>query len=117
MSLIEVNDLTKEFKVYTRQKGILNTLKTFFHRPFEIKKAVDEVSFTIKKGEIVGYIGPNGAGKSTTIKMLSGILVPSRGQLEVDGIIPHKNRIENALKIGVVFGQRTHLHWDIPVID
>ena len=115
--LIEVENVTKEFKVYKRQHGLINNLKSFWHRPYEFKRVVDQISFKIDKGETVAYIGANGAGKSTTIKILAGILVPTSGKVVVDGRIPHQQRRENALNIGVVFGQRTHLHWDLPVTD
>lgn len=115
--LIEVENVTKEFKVYKRQQGFLNNLKSFWHRPYELKRAVDQISFQINKGETVAYIGANGAGKSTTIKILAGILVPTSGKVVVDERVPHQERRENAMNIGVVFGQRTHLHWDLPVID
>lgn len=117
MSIIEVKNLYKEFKVYKRSSGLMNTVKSLFHRKFEIKKAVENVSFSVDKGELVGYIGPNGAGKSTTIKMLTGILYPTSGEVLVRGIVPQKNRKENAMHIGVVFGQRSQLYWDLPMID
>ena len=115
--MISVSNLSKSYKIYRHQKGWANNLKTFFRRPFDMKPAIENISFEIGKGEIVGYIGPNGAGKSTTIKILSGVLVPSAGDVLVDGLVPYKNRMENSRKIGVVFGQRSHLHWDLPVID
>ncbi|BBB89575.1 MAG TPA: ATP-binding cassette domain-containing protein [Methylomusa anaerophila] len=114
MDIIKVNRLCKEFRITKQQKGVFSYL---FSNQFEIKKAVDEISFGIHKGEIVGYIGPNGAGKSTTIKMLTGILVPTSGEISVNGLIPHKKRKEHAKNIGVVFGQRTQLWWELPVID
>lgn len=115
MAFIEVKNVSKEFKVYKREKGFINSMKSLINPKYEIKKAVDNISFSINKGDLVGYIGANGAGKSTTIKMLSGILYPSHGEVLVDGKIPHKNRKENAMKIGVVFGQRSQLFWDLPV--
>lgn len=117
MSLIRVDHLTKEFKRQTRTEGIGGAIKDLFNRKYTTKTAVDRISFEIEKGEVVGYIGPNGAGKSTTIKMLSGILVPSGGIVEVAGVVPHKNRKEYTRNIGVVFGQRTQLWWDIPVSE
>ena len=117
MSFIQVENVTKEFKVYRRYKGFFNTIKSLFHRQYEIKKAVDNISFNLNKGDLVGYIGPNGAGKSTTIKMLTGILLPTSGKIIVNGRIPYINRKENALHIGVVFGQRSQLYWDLPVDD
>lgn len=112
---IEINDLRKEFTVDESGKGMLGALKALFHRKRRIIKAVDGISFQIKRGEFVGYVGENGAGKSTTIKMLTGILVPTSGSAFVNGIAPYKDRKKNALKIGVVFGQRTQLWWDLPV--
>ena len=115
MSLIELNGVTKEFKIFIHPKGIMRSIKSFFYREYEIKKAIDDIGFTIEKGELVGYIGPNGAGKSTTIKILSGILTPTSGTVTADGRVPYKNRKENAMHIGVVFGQRSQLFWDLPV--
>jgi ABC-2 type transport system ATP-binding protein len=117
MNIIELQDITKEFKVYKRQEGFLSGIKSLFHRPYETRKAVDSISFDIKKGETVGYIGANGAGKSTTLKILAGILVPTSGNVWVNGEIPYKNRRKNAKSIGLVFGQRSKLHWDLPVMD
>lgn len=115
--MIEVNRLTKEFKVYTRKQGFLGSMATLFSRDYQLIKAVDEISFQIQPGEKVGYIGANGAGKSTTIKMLTGIMTPTRGQCRVNQIIPYQERQKNAKNIGVVFGQRTQLWWDLPVGD
>ncbi len=88
-----------------------------FHREYTVKQAVKNISFSLEKGEVVGYIGPNGAGKSTTLKMLSGILIPTSGTVTVGGIVPYKERSANAKKIGVVFGQRSQLYWDLPIRD
>ncbi|WNR46884.1 ABC transporter ATP-binding protein [Paenibacillus roseipurpureus] len=115
MELIEVSEVSKEFLVYKRKKGFWNTLAGLVSREYEVKKAVNQVSFSITKGEMVGYVGPNGAGKSTTIKMLCGILTPTSGQVIVDGRLPYESRKENALRIGVVFGQRSQLFWDLPM--
>ncbi len=115
--MIKVNHISKDFKIYIRPKGFMNTVKSAFHREFQIKQAVQDISFQIERGEIVGYVGPNGSGKSTTIKMLSGILTPSVGDIVVDGIIPYQHRMQNAKNIGVVFGQRSQLYWDLPVRD
>ncbi len=113
--MIEVNDLSKTFKIYHHRKGFFGSFVNLFSRKHRIVQAVDKVSFTVARGEIVGYLGPNGAGKSTTIKMLTGILVPSSGSVTVNGYIPHRQRKENAKHIGVVFGQRSHLWFDLPV--
>ncbi|MBR6689904.1 MAG: ATP-binding cassette domain-containing protein [Bacilli bacterium] len=117
MSFIEVKHINKTFKVPVKSNGRFSTLKTFFNRKYNYIKAINDISFSIKKGEIVGYIGPNGAGKSTTIKMLSGILVPDSGNIIIDKMIPWKDRKKYVSKIGVVFGQRSQLWWDIPAID
>lgn len=117
MVMIKVQNLRKEFKRQIRKDGFWGSVEGLFNRQYELKKAVNDISFQINKGEIVGYIGPNGAGKSTTIKMLVGILLPTSGSIEVSGLVPHKNRIENAKRMGVVFGQRTQLWWDIPISE
>ena len=113
--MIEARNLSKTFKVYHHRKGFWGTFANLFSRKHRIVQAVENVSFTVARGEIVGYLGPNGAGKSTTIKMLTGILVPSSGSVTVNGYIPHRQRKENAKRIGVVFGQRSHLWFDLPV--
>ncbi|MDF2699779.1 MAG: transporter [Haloplasmataceae bacterium] len=115
--MIEVTHLSKNFKVIKKVKGLRSSLRTFVNPQFSNIKALDDVSFKINEGEIVGYIGPNGAGKSTTIKIMSGILVPDSGSCQIMGVTPWKNRIEHVKNIGVVFGQRTQLWWDVPVID
>lgn len=112
---IEVKDLRKEFKVSSSGKGFLGKLQALFHRRHKVITAVNDIDFKISRGEFVGYVGENGAGKSTTIKMLTGILVPTSGTAEVNRIVPYKDRKKNAAKIGVVFGQRTQLWWDLPV--
>ncbi len=117
MSFIEVKHICKTFKVPLKSVGKFGTLKTFFSRKYKYIKAIDDISFSIKKGEIVGYIGPNGAGKSTTIKILSGILVPDSGNVLIKKQIPWKDRKKYVSSIGVVFGQRSQLWWDIPAID
>ena len=117
MSYIEVHDLCKEYRVAKTGKGIGGAIKSLFHREYTVKEAVRHVNFSVEKGEIVGYIGPNGAGKSTTLKMLSGILIPTSGTVQVGGIVPYERRRENAKRIGVVFGQRSQLYWDLPVSD
>ena len=115
--MIVMKNICKTYKVAKRNSGFGEAVKTFFHRDYETVTALDNVSFTIGDGETVGYIGPNGAGKSTTIKILSGILTPDSGECLVDGRIPWKNRIGHVAKIGVVFGQRSQLWWDVPVAD
>ncbi len=117
MTIIQVDNLHKEFKVAKRESGMLGAIKSIVKREYVTKTAVQGVSFSIDKGEMIGYIGPNGAGKSTTIKMLTGILVPSSGSIVVNGIVPYEKRQENAKHIGVVFGQRTQLWWDLPTIE
>ena len=117
MSFIEVKNISKEFKVNKRSAGIPGMIANMFSPKFEIKKAVNDLSFTIEKGEMVGFIGPNGAGKSSTIKMLSGILCPDKGSISVAGYIPYKQRKAYVGNIGVVFGQKSQLQWDLPVID
>lgn len=117
MSFINVDCISKTFKVAKRNSGLKATLKSFFKREYTYIDAVKNVSFSIEKGEIVGYIGPNGAGKSTTIKMLSGILLPTAGNIRVNGLDPFKDRKKYVSNIGVVFGQRSQLSWDIPAED
>ena len=117
MPIITVEHLSKNFKVHKRRKGFWGSLGGAISREHDIIKAVDNVNFTLERGELVGYIGANGAGKSTTIKMLTGILVPTSGHIDVMGLTPYHRRKENARRIGVVFGQRTQLWWDLPVID
>ncbi len=114
-TVIEVRGLSKTFKIYHHRKGFFGSFANLFSRKHRVVQAVHQVTFTIKRGEIVGYLGPNGAGKSTTIKMLTGILVPSDGSVTVNGYTPHRQRKQNAQRIGVVFGQRTHLWFDLPV--
>lgn len=115
--MIKVENLTKEFKSNKKYPGFRGAVKSFFSKEYTIKRAVDQISFEIEKGEIVGYIGANGAGKSTTIKMMTGILTPTSGKVTVDGSIPYENRQKNAMDIGVVFGQRTQLWWDLPLTE
>ena len=115
--IIRADRLTKHFRTLRRKEGVLGTLATLFSRDYETKVAVNDVSFDLEAGELVGYIGPNGAGKSTTIKMLTGILVPTRGSATVNGVVPWRDRTGNAKNIGVIFGQRTQLYWDLPLIE
>lgn len=115
MALIEAEDVNKTFRIYQRGEGLSGYIRSFLRREYEEVHAVQELDLEIERGEMVGYIGANGAGKSTTVKMLTGILEPTSGRIEVDGIVPHENRKENAMNIGVVFGQKTQLWWDLPV--
>lgn len=115
--MIQVEHLRKTFRVAKRSAGFGNAVKALFSREYEEIRALDDVTFRIEDGETVGYIGPNGAGKSSTIKILSGILTPDSGVCLVDGRIPWKNRKAHVAQIGVVFGQRSQLWWDVPVID
>ena len=115
--MIKMENVCKSYKVAKRSAGFGEACKALFHREYDVIHALKHVSFTIDDGEMVGYIGPNGAGKSSTIKILSGKLTPDSGICTIDGRIPWKNRIEHVRQIGVVFGQRSQLWWDIPVID
>lgn len=115
--MIEVNNLVKEYHVSRRQSGFKNAAKALFIRNDTVVRALNDVSFKVDDGEIVGYIGPNGAGKSTTIKILCGILTPDSGSCVINGYTPWKDRKAYVKNIGVVFGQRSQLWWDIPVID
>ncbi|MCC6580127.1 MAG: ABC transporter ATP-binding protein [Phycisphaeraceae bacterium] len=117
MPIIRVEDLVKTYRVSERRPGLIGALTGLVRRKHRIVRALDGVSFTIEPGELVGYIGPNGAGKSTTVKTLAGILVPDRGRVEVLGRTPWTQRIAHVRQIGVVFGQRTQLWWDLPVIE
>jgi ABC-2 type transport system ATP-binding protein len=117
MPIIETRDLRKVFRTIKRSPGALGALRTLFTRQYVERAAVEGVTMSLEAGELVGYIGPNGAGKSTTIKMLTGILVPTSGQVVVAGIVPYLERKRNARNIGVVFGQRSQLYWDLPLID
>ena len=115
--MIIMKNICKTYRTARRNAGFKEVARSFFHREYETVNALDNISFTISDGETVGYIGPNGAGKSTTIKILSGILTPDSGECLVDGRTPWKNRIAHVAQIGVVFGQRSQLWWDVPVID
>jgi ABC-2 type transport system ATP-binding protein len=117
MPIIETRDLRKLFRSVKRQPGALGALRTLFSREFVDRVAVQDVTMALEAGELVGYIGPNGAGKSTTIKMLTGILVPTSGEILVAGLVPHAERRRNARNIGVVFGQRSQLYWDLPLVE
>lgn len=117
MSFIEVRQISKTFRVAKKKSGLKEAFKSFIKREYLDVVAVDDISFSIEKGEIVGYIGPNGAGKSTTIKILSGILNPDSGECKIAGMTPWKERVKYVKKIGVVFGQKSQLWWDIPAED
>ena len=115
--LISVHALSKHYRSFKRREGILGGLLNLFHREYQTVKAVENINFEIGRGEMVGYIGPNGAGKSTTIKMLTGILVPTSGEIQSNGFVPWKQRAAYVKTIGVVFGQRTQLWWDIAAVE
>jgi len=117
MSLIHIKSLSKHFKILNRREGLGGAFRDLFSGSYRTVEAVADISFDIEAGEIVGYIGPNGAGKSTTIKMMTGILKPTGGVIQVNGLAPYENRIRQAQIMGVVFGQRTQLWWDLPVIE
>ena len=117
MALITVDQLSKTFTRAVRRQGRFAALRTLLAREQQHIHAVEQVSFVIELGAMVGYLGPNGAGKSTTLKMLTGILVPSGGSIIVDGRVPHRERVAHVRGIGVVFGQRTQLWWDLPTIE
>ncbi len=117
MSFIEVQNLHKEFRVFKRREGVWGAFRDLFHRDYQTLAAVDGISLSIEAGEFVGYIGPNGAGKSTTIKMLTGILRPTSGEIVAAGFRPFQDRTRYTKRIGVVFGQRTQLWWDIAVVE
>ncbi|MFD1735233.1 ATP-binding cassette domain-containing protein [Bacillus salitolerans] len=114
-TIIQVNDLRKEFKSYSSRSGLKGAFRDLFTRNYKVLEAVKDISFQIQEGEMVGYIGENGAGKSTSIKMLTGILTPTRGSVLINGMNPHKEREKFVKTIGVVFGQRSQLWWDIAV--
>ena len=114
---IVMKNVVKEFKVLNRHEGLKGSIHDLFSRDYKTITAVDNISINIKPGEIVGYLGPNGAGKSTTIKMMSGVLEPTSGEIFVNGVVPYKNRTRNAENIGVVFGQRSQLWWSLPLIE
>lgn len=115
--MIELTNITKTFKVAKRNAGLGEAVKALFAREYTLIHALKDVSFSIDAGEMVGYIGPNGAGKSSTIKIMSGILTPDSGECVINGRTPWRERIEHVKDIGVVFGQRSQLWWDVPVVD
>ena len=114
---IVMNGIVKEFRVLNRREGLKGSIMDIFSRDYKTVKAVDHISLEIPRGEIVGYLGPNGAGKSTTIKMMTGVLEPTAGEILVNGVVPYKNRARNSQDIGVVFGQRSQLWWALPLIE
>lgn len=116
-AIIQIEDLEKTYKVLNRHSGLKGAFRDLFSKDYKYIKAVDKISMDIKPGEIVGYLGPNGAGKSTTIKMMTGILEPTSGKIIVNGKEPHKCRTQNAQEIGLVFGQRSQLWWNLPLIE
>ncbi len=115
--IISVTDLRKEFKVLYHHRGALGAVRNLLTREHRLVKAVDGVNFAVEPGELVGYLGPNGAGKSTTLKILTGILVPSSGEIRVNNRVPWRERRAHVARIGAVFGQRNTLWWDLPVIE
>lgn len=115
--MIELSGISKSFKVAKRNAGYQNALKSLFKKEFTTINALEDISFKINDGEMVGYIGPNGAGKSSTIKIMSGVLTPDSGTCVINGRTPWKNRVEHVQEIGVVFGQKSQLWWDVPIID
>ncbi|MBE5813945.1 MAG: ATP-binding cassette domain-containing protein [Clostridiales bacterium] len=115
--MIQLRHISKTFRVAKREAGLKNAVKSFFRRDYTEVKALKDVSFTISEGEMVGYIGPNGAGKSSTIKIMSGVMAPDSGECIINGRVPWKERTAHVQQIGVVFGQRSQLWWDVPVID
>ena len=115
--IISLHNISKTFKIYKRNSGLKEAIKMLFSKSYQEIKALDNISFEVNQGEIVGYIGPNGAGKSSSIKIMCGILVPDFGECKINGLVPWENRISNSKNIGVVFGQRSQLWWDVPVID
>jgi ABC-2 type transport system ATP-binding protein len=117
MSFIQVHDLRKEFRIFKHREGVWGAFKDLFQRNYTILPAVDGITFSVQKGEFIGYIGPNGAGKSTTIKMMTGILMPTSGGIVAGGFRPYEDRTRYTKNIGVVFGQRTQLWWDIAVVE
>lgn len=117
MPVIEVKNLVKQYKIIKKREGLLGYFKNLIKPQYKKITAVNNINFEIEEGELVGYIGENGAGKSTTIKMLTGLLTPTSGKIVVNGLVPNEKRIENNKNIGAVFGQKTQLWWDLPVIE
>ncbi len=115
--MIELHDICKSYRVARRDAGFGKAVRALWHKRYEKVQALKDVSFTVPDGEIVGYIGPNGAGKSSTVKVMSGILTPDSGSCVIDGLVPWRDRKQHVKRIGVVFGQRSQLWWDVPVVD
>lgn len=115
--MIQVKHVVKDYKITQQGTGIKGMISSFFHPHIKTVHAIKDVSFDVQAGELIGIIGENGAGKSTLIKMMTGILYPTSGEIIVDGLRPYNNRVENARKIGVVFGQRSRLVWELPMLD
>lgn len=115
--MIELNGICKTFRVARRNAGFSEAAKALFKKEYTYVHALQDVSFTVQDGEMVGYIGPNGAGKSSTVKIMSGVLTPDSGSCTINGRIPWKERVAHVQEIGVVFGQRSQLWWDVPIID
>ncbi len=115
--IISVHGLCKEFRVYRHHRGVWGALRNLVTREYRVVRAVADVSFSLQAGELVGYLGPNGAGKSTTLKILTGLLVPTAGEVRVNGRVPWQERTEHVARIGAVFGQRNTLWWDLPVVE
>ena len=114
---IVMKNVCKDFKILNRHEGLKGSIRDLFSRDYKTISAVKDVSLEIAKGEIIGYLGPNGAGKSTTIKMMTGVLEPTSGEIIVNGRVPYKDRTANSEHIGVVFGQRSQLWWSLPLIE
>ncbi len=114
---IIMKNVCKDFKILNRHEGLKGSIQDLFSRDYKTVEAVKNVSLTVEKGEIIGYLGPNGAGKSTTIKMMTGVLEPTSGEILVNDLIPYKERARNSEQIGVVFGQRSQLWWSLPLIE
>lgn len=117
MALIEVKHLSRHFKIYKKEPGFLGSVKSLFNRTYIDSKAVDDISFEIQKGELIGFIGPNGAGKTTTLKCLSGLLYPSSGEISVLGYNPFDRKHDFLRQISLVMGQKTQLWWDLPAVE
>ena len=115
--IIVMKNVCKDFKVLNRHEGLKGSIRDLFSRDYKVVSAVKDVSLSINRGEIIGYLGPNGAGKSTTIKMMTGVLEPTRGEIIVNGTVPYKDRTRNCENIGVVFGQRSQLWWSLPLVE